>query len=232
MAFSVSVLVALRLCNVVHTPSSLSSPLAHSPTPSPRHPPPPPSPPLTADTPAQLTATNGCPAGQDTCPTEPGLDMVSNYMDYSDDACMRNFTLGQEARLQAVVLAYRPTLLANSLALMQQQQLRSQQQQQPKSPPTTTLSSPLTTTKSPPPPPQPKSPPPPSPSPSKASPPPKSSPPLPKQSTAVAASVIRKPPAPPAPSPPPQQPAPKVSRKGKVAMITNGTPDPTAVTQG
>ncbi|MCJ1386065.1 hypothetical protein MMC17_009190 [Xylographa soralifera] len=39
-----------------------------------------------ADTPQQSTATSGCPVGKDSCPNEPGLDAVANYMDYSDDA--------------------------------------------------------------------------------------------------------------------------------------------------
>lgn len=38
---------------------------------------------LVDDTPATLTATVGCPESQDSCPDEPGLDPIHNYMDYS-----------------------------------------------------------------------------------------------------------------------------------------------------
>lgn len=37
------------------------------------------------DTPAVLTATEGCPTDKDSCPDQPGLDPVHNYMDYSSD---------------------------------------------------------------------------------------------------------------------------------------------------
>jgi hypothetical protein len=43
-------------------------------------------------------------AAQDSCPGQPGLDAVSNFMDYSDDACMEAFSLGQAACMQAVML--------------------------------------------------------------------------------------------------------------------------------
>jgi hypothetical protein len=37
------------------------------------------------DTPLQREATIGCPTGKDSCADSPGLDLVHNYMDYSDD---------------------------------------------------------------------------------------------------------------------------------------------------
>ncbi|PSC70701.1 metalloprotease [Micractinium conductrix] len=68
-----------------------------------------------ADTPAQRELSNGCPVGKDSCPNQPGKDAVNNFMDYSDDACMTSFSLGQAARMQAVMLQFRPTLLARAL---------------------------------------------------------------------------------------------------------------------
>ena len=58
------------------------------------------------DTPAQSVATFGCPEGQDTC-SEPGLDPIHNYMDYSFDSCYNQFTAGQAARMQDAWLHWR-----------------------------------------------------------------------------------------------------------------------------
>lgn len=59
------------------------------------------------DTPAMLVPTEGCPAGKDTCPKEPGLDPIHNYLDYSYDSCYNQFTPGQAARAQDAWLYYR-----------------------------------------------------------------------------------------------------------------------------
>ncbi len=59
-----------------------------------------------ADTPAQGSATRGCPVGNDTC-SLPGLDPIHNYMDYSYDTCYNQFTPGQATRAQGMWAAYR-----------------------------------------------------------------------------------------------------------------------------
>jgi len=58
------------------------------------------------DTPAEASPSSGCPTNRDTC-SGPGLDPVHNYMDYSDDACMNNFTPGQITRIHSQISAYR-----------------------------------------------------------------------------------------------------------------------------
>jgi choice-of-anchor B domain-containing protein len=52
-----------------------------------------------SDTPESDGANYGCALGHVSCSTE---DMVQNYMDYSDDACMNLFTAGQAVRMQAL----------------------------------------------------------------------------------------------------------------------------------
>jgi hypothetical protein len=59
-----------------------------------------------SDTPEMLVPTSGCPEGKDTCPA-PGVDPIHNYMDYSYDACYREFTAGQTTRMRQHYLEYR-----------------------------------------------------------------------------------------------------------------------------
>jgi len=64
------------------------------------------------DTPYEASAYTGgtCSLQRDTCPAA-GLDPISNYMDYSYDACLTNFTTGQKTRMQAITAQYRPSIL-------------------------------------------------------------------------------------------------------------------------
>ncbi|MDQ3308368.1 MAG: zinc metalloprotease [Actinomycetota bacterium] len=59
-----------------------------------------------ADTPAQGSATNGCPTGRDSC-SLPGLDPIHNYMDYSFDSCYNQFSGDQSSRMSSMFAAYR-----------------------------------------------------------------------------------------------------------------------------
>lgn len=60
-----------------------------------------------ADTPAEAAPAQGCPIGRDSCTAQPGVDPVTNFMDYGYDSCMNTFTPGQQARMKAAFLRYR-----------------------------------------------------------------------------------------------------------------------------
>ncbi|HKG12083.1 MAG TPA: zinc metalloprotease [Pyrinomonadaceae bacterium] len=59
-----------------------------------------------ADTAAERKPAFGCPYGLDSCPGA-GVDPIENFMDYSEDSCMYQFTSGQSARMEALSLQYR-----------------------------------------------------------------------------------------------------------------------------
>ncbi|KIM46979.1 hypothetical protein M413DRAFT_63436 [Hebeloma cylindrosporum] len=59
-----------------------------------------------SDTPDQATPTTGCPSSRDTCSSE-GVDPIHNFMDYSDDSCMNNFTPTQAVRIKSQIITYR-----------------------------------------------------------------------------------------------------------------------------
>ncbi|MCT4582289.1 MAG: PKD domain-containing protein [Flavobacteriales bacterium] len=52
------------------------------------------------DTPLAGAANYGCPTGSSSCSS---VDMIENYMDYTDDACMNIFTEDQKARIRTVL---------------------------------------------------------------------------------------------------------------------------------
>ncbi|CUA69351.1 Extracellular metalloprotease 1 [Rhizoctonia solani] len=58
------------------------------------------------DTPPEASPAFGCPTNRDTC-SGGGVDPIHNFMDYSDNACMSEFTHGQTKRLKEQLACYR-----------------------------------------------------------------------------------------------------------------------------
>ena len=59
------------------------------------------------DTPAESQPAFGCPVGRNSCSGDASIDPINNYMDYSDDFCLFEFSPGQTERMDIFSAVFR-----------------------------------------------------------------------------------------------------------------------------
>ena len=67
------------------------------------------------DTPAERSPAYECTENRNTCLAKAGKDPIHNYMNYTPDACMYEFTPGQINRMKAMTVEYRSELLETTV---------------------------------------------------------------------------------------------------------------------
>ena len=77
---------------------------------------------LICDTNAQKNPTSGCPSNKSSCGTP---DPTTNYMDYSNDLCMTEFTAEQINRMRCTVQNWRPDLSSSGSCALASVQTRN-----------------------------------------------------------------------------------------------------------
>ncbi|KAI5356770.1 Putative peptidase M43, pregnancy-associated plasma-A [Septoria linicola] len=63
------------------------------------------------DIPTQRSEIYGCPAGSDSCPDQPGMNPIRNFMGYTSDNCTSEFTAGQKRRMFETFFGFRRALV-------------------------------------------------------------------------------------------------------------------------
>jgi hypothetical protein len=62
---------------------------------------------------AKASPTSGCPSSRNSCTSISGNDPIHNFMDYSYDSCLWEFTAGQDARMDSLCTTYRSRIATN-----------------------------------------------------------------------------------------------------------------------